>query len=123
MSEFIKEKSRKLNVAGNYDSTLHYAGTAIDALNSFYITNSDNTDNQISLTGHGEAAEIRWWKNSFATDSHIEEIYHNILDIRNETAIAMLALRRWDDYHYNNHHYNYNNYYDRATNKCSVNRS
>ena len=93
------------NVAGNYDSTLHYAGKAIYALNRFYITNSDNTDNQISLTGHGEAAEIRWWKNSFATDSHIEEIYHNILDIRNETAIAMLALGRWDDYHYNNNAY------------------
>ena len=93
------------NVAEDYVSTLHYAGKAINALNSLYLSCGGDSSTLITLTGHGETAEVRWWKNAFATDTHLEEIYHNILDIRNETAIAMLALQRWDDYRYNNSAY------------------
>ena len=34
-----------------------------------------------------------------------EEIYYNILDIRNEVAVASLAIRNWDSYNYNNNIY------------------
>ena len=93
------------NVAENYSSTLHYADKAINAINSLYLASGGDSSTLVTLTGHGEPAEVRWWKNAFATDTHLEEIYHNILDIRNETAIAMLALQRWDDYRYNNNAY------------------
>lgn len=48
------------------------------------------------LIGHGESAEISWWNEMFDTD------YHIILDIRNEAAVAFLALKRWNEYNYNN---------------------
>lgn len=93
------------NVAEEYEATLEYAQRAIDALNNFYLNTGGDSSRIITLTGKGETAEILWWKERFATDLYIEEVYYNILDIRNETAIAMLALQRWDDYHYNNNAY------------------
>ena len=42
------------------------------------------------------APEILWLHDSVATN------YQIILDIRNESAVAALALHEWDLYHYNN---------------------
>ena len=55
----------------------------------------------MTLYGTGEAAEIAWRSEHFATD------YYVILDIRNEVAVAALALKDWDTYHYNNTAYAY----------------
>ncbi len=93
------------NVAEEYEATLEYAQKAIDALNNFYLNTGGDSSGLMTLTGNGETAETRWWKNRFAIDTHLEEVYFNILDIRNEAAIAMLALQRWNDYHYNNNAY------------------
>lgn len=45
------------------------------------------------------APEIIWYHDSLATD------YHVILDIRNESAVAALALHEWQLYAYNNRIY------------------
>ena len=45
------------------------------------------------------APEIKWFHDSVRTD------YHVILDIRNESAVAALALHQWQLYSYNNRIY------------------
>ena len=50
----------------------------------------------MKLVGEGTPAEISWWNELFDSD------YHVILDIRNEAAVAFLALKQLDAYSYNN---------------------
>ena len=50
----------------------------------------------MKLVGEGIPAEILWWNELFDSD------YHVILDIRNEAAVAFLALKQLDAYSYNN---------------------
>ncbi|MBR5150319.1 MAG: DUF5113 domain-containing protein [Bacteroidaceae bacterium] len=92
------------NVSGQFENTLYYAGRVLDELNSFYAANGGN-GNKLVLSGSGEAAEVQWWHEGFGLDSLMDEVYYNILDVRNESAVAMLALQYWDDYRYNNNAY------------------
>ena len=45
------------------------------------------------------APEIKWFHDSVSTN------YHIILDMRNESAVAALALHEWQLYSYNNRIY------------------
>lgn len=91
------------NVNGNHDNAFAVAQQALDLLNTYYKTEVGGNDT-LSLFS-GKAAELSWWRNSIFQDSLKENIYYNILDIRNEVAIASLALNRWDSYNYNNNIY------------------
>ena len=51
------------------------------------------------LEGEGTAAELEWFNNHFDTD------YYTLLDVRNESAVAFLALGHLDAYRYNNNAY------------------
>lgn len=89
------------NVDGRYEEALSFADSAIAYLNAHHRKYA--TEYIAPLTavrGAGNDVEISWWLSDFATD------YHTILDIRNELAVANLALQRWDDYRYNNRMYN-----------------
>ena len=88
------------NVNGNHADAFVVAQDALDLLNSYYRENVGGND---TLSLHsGKAAELSWWRNSLFNDSVKEEIYYNILDIRNEVAVASLVLNNWDSYSYNN---------------------
>lgn len=50
----------------------------------------------MTLTGNDMPAELDWWNKMFNSDFHV------ILDLRNEAAVAFLALKQWDNYSYNN---------------------
>lgn len=84
------------NVAGDFELTLEYADSAIDCLNAHYKKYARNPRRYMTLTGEGEPGELFWWNNLFNSDFHV------ILDIRNEAAVAFLALKQWDAYSYNN---------------------
>lgn len=92
------------NINGDYAGTLQYACLVMDELNDFYRKNGGKGDT-LALYGRSEAAESQWWREGFSTDSLVEEIYYNMLDVRNEAAVAMLALQQWDGYRYNNNAY------------------
>ncbi|MBR5511598.1 MAG: DUF5113 domain-containing protein [Bacteroidaceae bacterium] len=92
------------NVEGDYERTLHYARRVMDELNAFY-RKSGGAGDTLTLYGHGEAAECGWWREGFSADSLVEEVFYNMLDVRNEAAVAMLALQQWDGYRYNNNAY------------------
>ncbi len=92
------------NVDGDYSRTLHYARRVMDELNAFYRENGGKGDT-LTLYGYGEAAESKWWREGFSADSLVEDVFYNMLDVRNEAAVALLALQQWDDYRYNNNAY------------------
>lgn len=84
------------NVYGHYEQTIQYIDSAIVYLNKHYTKHEKYPAVFMAQYGNGQAAEITWWQQLFDTD------YHVILDIRNEAAIASLALRDWENYRYNN---------------------
>lgn len=88
------------NVEGRYVDALRYADSAIVYLNSHHRKYATSYIGELTSTVGEIDVETRWWLSDYATD------YHTILDIRNEMAVANLALRRWSDYRYNNRIYN-----------------
>ncbi len=86
------------NVAENYEFALQYIDSAILLLNEHYekYARPDRPHRYMKLVGEGTPAEISWWNELFDSD------YHVILDIRNEAAVAFLALKQLDAYSYNN---------------------
>lgn len=86
------------NVDENYELALQYIDSAMLFLNEHYekYARPDRPHRYMKLVGEGTPAEISWWNELFDSD------YHVILDIRNEAAVAFLALKQLDAYSYNN---------------------
>lgn len=86
------------NINGTYRKTLAFADSARNYLNRHYL--ASNPAGQYLMVradnGLGVPAEIRWFYENVKTD------YDIILDIRNESAVAALALHEWELYRYNN---------------------
>lgn len=84
------------NVDGDYKQTLEFVDSAMSCLNAHYKRYARNPHRYMKLVGEGEPGELTWWNDLFNSDFHV------ILDIRNEAAVALLALKQWDAYTYNN---------------------
>ena len=84
------------NIDGEYEQTLAYVDSALQCLNKHYETYADEPTRYMQFVGTEQPAEFAWWESTYDTDFHI------ILDIRNEAAVACLALNRLDEYDYNN---------------------
>ena len=86
------------NVDENYELALQYIDSAMLFLNEHYekYARPDRPHRYMKLVGEGTPAEISRWNELFDSD------YHVILDIRNEAAVAFLALKQLDAYSYNN---------------------
>lgn len=89
------------NVGADYEAAIVYADSALSYLNRHQQAAApDKALAPLTLTGaRGGLTETDWWMSDFETD------YFTILDIRNELAIAFLALHRLDDYKFNNRSY------------------
>lgn len=88
------------NIEHNYKKTLLYADSAMMLLNEHYDTYSNALNKEyMQLISKVDPAELSWWNGFFETD------YHIILDIRNEAAVAYLALKQLEGYNYNNNAY------------------
>ncbi len=84
------------NVSGDYRKALHFAQRCIDELNA---QNPDRLAPIMLLDRnpeHREAAEMSWVRNGADVD------YELIVGLRNEIALAALALHDLDLYRYNN---------------------
>ena len=89
------------NVIGNYMRTILFADSCLHYLNQSYAMAhpaATRKSKLLRLNGDypAKAAELTWLRDSAKVDFNI------ILDIRNETAVAALALHRWNLYNYNN---------------------
>lgn len=86
------------NVNGNYRQALHFADSCREYLNAYYRRiKPGGTDLMLSYTTSADVpAEIQWFRDGLRFN------YNLILDLRNESAVAALALHQWDLYTYNN---------------------
>ncbi len=86
------------NVNGSYSKTLEFADSCRQYLNAHYLR--QYLKGNLLMQRQGNAAmmapEIQWLHDSVNTN------YQIILDIRNESAVAALALHEWELYAYNN---------------------
>ncbi len=86
------------NVNGQYERTLEFADSCRKYLNEFYLQQHPN--GKLLMLREGDTSlpvpEIQWYYDSLKTN------YKVILDIRNESAVAALALHEWTLYAYNN---------------------
>ena len=85
------------NINGTYQRTLAFADSSRLYLNAFYL--SKHPDGKYLMVAHpevGMAAELYWIRSGLPTN------YHVILDLRNECAVAALALHQWSLYQSNN---------------------
>ena len=89
------------NINGTYERTLQFADSCRHYLNAHYLTLRPQGRHQMRAMGDPSliAPEIQWYHDSLKTD------YHAILGIRNESAVAALALHEWQLYAYNNRIY------------------
>ena len=89
------------NLDGTYELTLRYADSCRSCLNRHYLSLHPRGRYLMRSMGNQSltAPEIKWFHDSVRTD------YHVILDIRNESAVAALALHQWQLYGYNNRIY------------------
>ncbi len=84
------------NVDGRFEEAILCIDSAMTCLNEHYSRYADRPQRYMALRGEGRPAELAWWEEYFDSDFHV------ILDIRNEAAVAFLALKQWDAYTYNN---------------------
>ena len=87
------------NVDGFYQQALCYADSALYCLNKHYKKYSGGRGPLLELEGEGPSADLDWFNQHFDTD------YYALLDVRNEAAVAFLALGNLDAYRYNNNAY------------------
>jgi len=89
------------NLQGRYDNTIRFADLTCRYLNSYYRALVPEGEDTVKLIGSsiGNAAELKWFADSLPMR------YDVILDMRNETAVAALALNDWVMYNYNNNIY------------------
>ena len=89
------------NLRGDYERTLAFADSCRDYLNAYYRSQHPRGRYLMRSMGNPSlmAPEIKWFHDGLQTD------YHVILDIRNESAVAALALHQRQLYSYNNRIY------------------
>ncbi len=89
------------NIAGTYTQTIAYTDSCLRYLNLHYSEIQPNGKHYMVREDRNSSvpAETEWFRDSLKTD------YSVILDIRNETAVAALALHQWTLYAYNNRVY------------------
>ena len=89
------------NINATYERTLVFADSCIACLNRHY--RSQLPHGEVFMLVEGDMSvvppEIQWLHDSLQTN------YNLILDIRNESAVAALALHQWQRYAYNNRIY------------------
>jgi len=86
------------NVNGTYARTLEFADSCRKYLNAHYLQQRPGSPLLMQRDGASAllAPEIQWLHDSVRTN------YQIVLDIRNESAVAALALHEWQLYAYNN---------------------
>ena len=89
------------NIDGHYERTLDYADSCRKYINDYYL--SVRPEGSDTLLRMGDVSvrqpEIEWYHDSLQLN------YDIILRMRNESAVAALALHEWSLYRYNNRIY------------------
>ena len=95
----LANKVYDANLEGRYREALLVADSALACLNTHYLKYAPEVKSLLQLVGSGTSADTEWFAEGFNTD------YYILLDVRNEVAVAFLALGELDAYRYNNRAY------------------
>jgi signal transduction histidine kinase len=89
------------NINGTYDRTLFFADSCCHYLNCYYLQHYPESADTLLPFGSSltNIPEIQWLHNDVKVNFSI------LLSLRNESAVAALALHEWQLYHYNNRIY------------------
>lgn len=87
------------NVEGDYSEAMVLADSAFHYLNLHYLKYSGSKGPVLDADSRGSTPELVWLEKKFDTD------YYIILDVRNEVAVASLAMKNFTKYYYNNRAY------------------
>ena len=89
------------NISGTYWRTISFSDSCLRQLNAYYRQQRPNGRDTLCLLGDASLTppEIIWLHDSLRLN------YNILLTIRNENAVAALALHQWQLYHYNNRIY------------------
>lgn len=98
MASIYSDSAYFCNINGEYERTLEFADLCRYYLNKHYLEQVPKGRYLMRQLGNPSLLppEIKWFHDSLKTN------YHIILDIRNESAVAALALHEWALYSYNN---------------------
>ena len=102
---FLQEANRlanqvyQANLEGQYAQAVMCADSALTCLNEHFMKHASFVAPLLQLIGEGASAELEWFASGYETD------YYVLLDLRNEIAVAYLALGELDAYKYNNQAY------------------
>ena len=98
MASIYSDSAYFSNINGNYERTLMFADSCRYYLNKHYLQQVPRGRYLMHPMGNPSLMppEIKWYHDGLETN------YHIILDIRNESAVAALALHEWQLYSYNN---------------------
>lgn len=97
-AEAYADSAYKSNIKGNYRSTISFVDSARNCLNKFYLKSFPGGKHLLMLQDNipANAAELRWFHDNVDVD------YGVIMSLRDECAVAALALHDWQLYNYNN---------------------
>ena len=84
------------NLAGNYTHTIAMGDSVCKYLNQQYAALYPDSLWRMHINGNGRVGELQWFAHKAKVD------YKVILSMRNECAVAALALHDWTLYQYNN---------------------
>lgn len=84
------------NVSGEYNRAIEFGDSVLDRLNQYYMRQNPDGSKLMVMKGGRYMPELDWWDAGMVTD------YVTILDVRNEIAIAALAIGEVGLYQYNN---------------------
>ena len=84
------------NVRRRHVKALQLADSVLFYMNMHFKKYAPLKAPLLEMQGKGEAAELSWLANGFDTD------YFILLDVRNEIAVACLAVKDFERYYYNN---------------------
>lgn len=88
------------NIGGRYEYTMQMADSTLKYINLAYHQALPEKCRCRELTRLGDTAEeLEWW------NLEVDADYRLIMALRNEIAVAALALHDWEVYEYNNTHY------------------
>ena len=89
------------NINGTYERTLLFVDSCLHCLNDHYRQQRPKGTLFLQLEGDASVTspEVTWLHDSLSTN------YNIILDVRNECAVAALAMHKWSLYSYNNRIY------------------
>lgn len=96
--EALADSAYRANIKGEYHKTISFTDSAIHTLNKYYEFINPKGKYKIKLLDSipMNAAELEW------LHSNVDVDYGILLSLRDECAVAALALHDWQLYHYNN---------------------